>query len=166
MSFDMFLKLEDQKGMVKGESQDDKHKDEIDVLAWGWSMSQSGNTHFGGGSGAGKVSIADISITKWVDKATPNLMKGCSSGTHYKQGILTVRKAGGEKPLDYLVITIKDIIITNLSTGASGGEDRLTENFSLNFAEVKLEYQPQKTDGTADGGKIPWAMDIAANKQL
>jgi type VI secretion system secreted protein Hcp len=162
MAVDMFLKLDG----VKGEAQDDKHKEEMDVLAWSWGMSQSGTMHTGGGGGGGKVAIQDVSITKWIDKASPVLMKYCSSGEQFKEGVLTVRKAGGKEPLEYLVITMKDIIVTSISTGGSGGEDRLTENVSLNFAEVKTEYQPQKPDGTADGGKIPWGMDIAANKQL
>jgi len=29
-------------GTIKGESQDAKHKDEIDVLSWSWGVSQSG----------------------------------------------------------------------------------------------------------------------------
>ena len=41
MAVDMYLKLNG----IDGESADDKHKKEIDVLAWSWSMSQSGTTH-------------------------------------------------------------------------------------------------------------------------
>ncbi len=48
---------------------------------------------------------------------------------------------------------MKDVIVTSVSTGGSGGEDRLTENCSLNFSQYKVEYQPQP-DGSADGGKI------------
>jgi len=32
----MFIKIDD----VKGESQDTKHKEEIDVLAWSWGLTQ------------------------------------------------------------------------------------------------------------------------------
>ena len=39
-------------------------------------------------------------------------------------------------------------MITSYSTGGSGGEDRLTENVTLNFAKVKVEY----TEQTATGG--------------
>ena len=46
MAVDMFLDI---KGEIKGESQDKTHKDEIDVLAWSWGMSQSGSFHVGGG---------------------------------------------------------------------------------------------------------------------
>lgn len=162
MAVDMFLKLTD----VKGEAQDKAHKEEIDVLAWSWGMSQSGTMHAGGGGGGGKVSVQDISITKWLDKSSPVLMQYCSLGKQFAEAVLTVRKAGGDSPLEYLIITMKDVIVTSLSTGGSGGEDRLTENASLNFSQYKVEYQPQKPDGTADGGKIPWEFDIAANAKV
>jgi type VI secretion system secreted protein Hcp len=54
-----------------------------------------------------------------------------------------VRKAGeGQKR--YIQITMKEVLVTSISTGGSGGEDRLTENVTLNFAEVKFSYAPQK----------------------
>lgn len=56
MALDMFIKIDG----IKGESTDDKHKDEIDVLSWSWGMSQSGTVHTTGGSGAGKVSFRCI----------------------------------------------------------------------------------------------------------
>jgi len=42
------------------------------------------------------------------------------------------------------------------------GEDRLTENVTLNFAKVNVDYTPQKADGSADTA-IPFGWDIAAN---
>jgi type VI secretion system secreted protein Hcp len=160
MAVDMFLKIDD----VKGESRDDKHKDEIDVLAWSWGLSQSGTTHMGPGGGAGKVSVQDLSITKYLDKASPPLILGTCGGKHYKQALLTVRKAG-EKPLEYLKITMKEVIISAVSVGGSGGEDRLTENVTLNFGEFKTEYTPQKADGTGEAA-VEAAFNIAKNVKL
>jgi type VI secretion system secreted protein Hcp len=57
-------------------------------------MSQSGTTHTGSGGGAGKVSVQDISVTKWVDKASPILIQKCAQGSHIDDGELVVRKAG------------------------------------------------------------------------
>jgi len=145
MAVDMFIKI----GDIKGESLDDKHKDEIDVLAWSWGMSNSGSAHVGGGAGAGKVNVQDLSFTKYLDKGTVPLELACCTGKHYDEAKLTVRKAG-EKPLEYLKITLKEVFITSVSTGGSGGEDRLTENVTLNFASFKTEYTPQKKDGTGD----------------
>ncbi|MBI5446077.1 MAG: type VI secretion system tube protein Hcp [Deltaproteobacteria bacterium] len=160
MAVDMFIKI----GDVKGESIDSTHKDEIDVLAWSWGMSQSGTTHMGGGGGAGKVSVQDLSVTKFVDKASPGLMLACSTGKHYPEALLTVRKAG-ESALEYIKLTMKEVIITSVSTGGSGGEDRLTENVSLNFAEYKVEYTPQKPDGSGDAA-IEAAFNIAQNVKI
>jgi type VI secretion system secreted protein Hcp len=160
MAVDMFLKCDG----LAGESQDDSHKGEIDVLAWSWGASNSGTTHTGGGGGAGKVSVQDISVTKYVDNASTDLLLACCNGKHYSEMILTVRKAG-ETPLEYIVMTMKDCLISSVSTGGSGGEDRLTENVSINFGSVEISYQEQKPDG-GGGAKKRFGWDIAANKKL
>ena len=160
MAVDMFLIIEDKK--VKGESRDKTHKDSIDIVAWSWGMSQSGSMHVGGGGGAGKVAVQDLSVTKYIDKSSADLQKACCGGTHFKNAKLIVRKAGGS-PLEYLIITMEGVLVTSVSTGGSGGEDRLTENVTLNFAKVKVQYQPQKEDGTKDGGVLEMGWDIAEN---
>jgi type VI secretion system secreted protein Hcp len=127
MAVDMFIKIEG----VKGESKDTKHKEEIDVLAWSWGASQSGSAHLGSGAGAGKVNVQDMSLTKYIDKSSADLMLACCNGKHFEKATLVVRKAG-EQPLEYLKVTMEDLIITSVQTGGSGGEDRLTENVTLN----------------------------------
>lgn len=158
MAVDMFLKLE---GTIKGESKDEAYKDDIDILAWSWGMSQSGSFHTGGGGGAGKVNVQDISITKYIDASSCNLMQFCSDGTHFKEGKLVVRKAG-KKPLEYYVIKMKDVLVTSISTGGSGGEDRLTENVTLNFAQCNVEYASQKEDGSGEPVKA-YTWNVEAN---
>ncbi|TFG36856.1 MAG: type VI secretion system tube protein Hcp [Desulfobacterales bacterium] len=160
MAIDMFLKC---KGL-EGEAQDKEHKDEIDVLDWSWGASNSGTSHVGGGGGAGKVNVQDLSVTKWVDKSSTALMLACCNGKHFPEMTLTVRKAG-ETALEYIVIIIKECLITSLSTGGSGGEDRLTENVSINFATVEVKYTPQKPDGSADAVKR-FGWDIAKNVKM
>ena len=158
MAVDMFLKLDG----IKGEAQDSKHKDEIDVLAWSWGVSQSGTMHTGGGGGSGKASFQDISFTKYVDLASPNLFKLCATGEHIKQANLVVRKAGKEQQ-EYLKFILTDCLVSSVSTGGSGGEDRLTENISINFAKVRMEYYPQNKDGSL-GGVMPFTYNIEKNK--
>ncbi|MBN7821653.1 type VI secretion system tube protein Hcp [Bowmanella sp. Y26] len=147
MAVDMFIKIEG----IEGESKDKAHSKEIDVLAWSWGMSQSGSMHIGGGGGAGKVSVQDLSFTHWFDKSSNNLMLYCANGKHIPTATLVVRKAG-ENPLEYIKITMTDVLVTSVSTGGSGGEDRLTENVSLNFAKVKVEYKEQSKDGSGVAG--------------
>src|SRR5688572_5327714 len=117
MAVDMFLKI----GDIKGESLDHKDKESIDVLSWSWGMTQSATSHQGPGGGGGKVSIQDITVTKYIDAATPNLMKFCCNGKPFKDATLTVRKAGGKAPVEYVVIKLADVIIAAVNTGGSGG---------------------------------------------
>ncbi len=159
MAVDMFLKLSNG---LDGEARDKARKNQIDVLAWSWGMSQSGTTHVGGGGGAGKASFQDISVTKWVDKVSAKLMQACAKGTHIDDGELVVRKAG-DNPLEYIKIEIEDILVTSVSTGGSGGEDRLTENVSLNFAKFKVSYQEQDDKGAKKGGAVEFGWNIAEN---
>ena len=158
MAVDMFIKI----GDLKGESKDSKHGGEIDVLAWSWGLSNSGDTHTGGGGGAGKVNVQDFSFTKYMDKCTPNLIQYGCSGKHFESAELVVRKAG-DTPLEYWKMTFTDVLITSVSTGGSGGEDKLTENVTLNFAKFAVKYQPQAKDGGPDGGEIEASWDIAGN---
>ena len=160
MAVDMFLKLDG----IKGEAQDAKHKEEIDVLAWSWGAAQSGTTHMGSGSGSGKVSVQDISVTKYVDKSSGTLLQHCCTGKHISKGELIVRKAG-DKPLEYIKIEMKDIIVAHVSGGGSGGEDRLTENVALNFGEFKYIYTTQAKDGSA-GPKVEFGWSISKNDKV
>jgi type VI secretion system secreted protein Hcp len=159
MAVDMFMELD----KINGESKDKVYgpKKAIDVLAWSWGMSQSGSFHAGGGGGAGKANFQDISFTKWVDNSTPTLMQMVATGKHIASGTLTVRKAG-TTPLEYIKIKLTEVMVTSLSTGGSGGEDRLTENVTLNFAKVEFDYTPQKEDGSG-GTMVPFKFDIAGN---
>jgi type VI secretion system secreted protein Hcp len=160
MAVDMFMQIEN----IPGEAQDKDHTNQIDVLAWSWGLSNSGSMATGGGGGSGQSSANDFSFTKWVDKASPELMKACAFGTHIPKGQLTVRKAGGTKPLDYLVIKFEEFLVTSVSTGGSGGEDRLTENVSINFRTIDLVYQTQKQDGSADA-QFPFKFNFATHAE-
>ena len=159
MALDMFLNIE---GEIAGESKDGTHRGEIDVLAWSWGISNAGSFHLGGGGGSGKANFQDISITKWVDLSSPILGLYCASGDHFPEATLTVRKAG-KKPLEYMIIKMEKVLVTSVATGGSGGEDRLTENVTLNFEQVEVKYTEQTATGDAGTIKeLKW--NIGANE--
>ena len=162
MALDMFLNMGDTiKGETKDKAQSKKH--DIDILSWSWGMTQSGTMHSGGGGGSGKASFQDISVTKYIDTATNGLMMALAKGSHIKECVLLARKAGAGQET-YIKITMKDVIVTSISTGGSGGQDRLTENVSLNFASVDFEYTPQTEKGTM-GAAQSFKWDIEKNSQ-
>jgi type VI secretion system secreted protein Hcp len=159
MASDIFAKL----GDIKGESLDDKHKDEIEVLSFSWGVTNAGSMAAGSGGGEGKSTFHDLSFVHKVDKASPVLMQACANGTHLKEATLTNRKAGKGQQ-EFLVIKMNDVIITGVSHGGGGGADGLTENISMAFAKVAVEYKPQKADGSLDAG-IHFKYDLKAQKE-
>ncbi len=157
MASDIFAKL----GDIKGESQDDKHKDEIEVLSFSWGVASSGGTT-GGGGGAGKATFQDLSIIHRIDKASPLLLKACATGAHIKDAIITHRKAGKGQQ-EYLIVKLNDVIITGVSHSGADGQP-YSESVSLAFAKVDFEYKPQKPDGSLDTG-IHFKYDLKTNKE-
>jgi type VI secretion system secreted protein Hcp len=157
MASDIFAKL----GDIKGESLDDKHKNEIEVLSFSWGVTNAGSMASGGGAGAGKATFQDLSIVHRIDKATPALMQACATGTHLKEAIITHRKAGKGQH-EYLIVKMNDVLITSVIHGGATGEPA-SESVTLVFAKVALEYKPQKADGSLDAG-IHFKYDLKANK--
>jgi len=152
---DMFLKLD---GVV-GESQDAKHKGEIDVLAWSWGESEgTARTRHGVLAAA---CIQDLSLTKFIDSSSPALIMNTMTGQTAPTAVLVVRKAGGAQ-IEYLRLTMKNVTISSYQTGGSGGEDRLTENVVLHFDSMQGQYQQQKPDGSVGS---PITFDISENSR-
>jgi type VI secretion system secreted protein Hcp len=158
MASDIFAKI----GDIKGESLDDKHKDEIEVLSYSWGLNNAGSMAHGSGGGEGKASFHDISFTHRVDKASPVLMQACATGTHLKEATITHRKAGKGQQ-EYFVVKLTDVLVTSVQEGGAGN-DGITEQVSLAFAKVDMQYKPQKADGSLDAG-IHFKYDLKAQKE-
>jgi type VI secretion system secreted protein Hcp len=151
---DFFLKIDG----IPGESQDAKHKDEIQVDSWSLSERQSGTMADGGGGGAGKVKMNDVSFSEKLSKASPKLWLVCATGEHIKKAVLTARKAGKDQH-DYLTITLTDLLISSYQTGGSGSAKVPIESITLNFAAIQFEYKEQKADGKV-GASVRTAYDL------
>jgi type VI secretion system secreted protein Hcp len=144
---DYFLKIDG----IEGESQDTKHKNEIDIDSFSWGATQSGTAAGGGGAGGGKVSMQDFHIVTHVQKSSSKLMVACATGEHIKKAVLTVRKAGKEQQ-EYLVITFTDLLVSSYQLGGSNASELIpSEQISFNFSQVEFQYKEQKSDGTLGG---------------
>lgn len=158
---DYFLKIEG----IPGESQDSKHKGEIDIESFSWGATQSGAHAAGGGGGAGKVSMQDFHFVMKINKASPKLFLACANGEHIKKATLVCRKAGKEQQ-EFMTVTMSDLLVSSFQTGGSGHGDILpTDQISLNFAKIEFEYKEQKPDGTL-GGAVKAGYDLKQNKAV
>jgi type VI secretion system secreted protein Hcp len=159
MAQDIFLKING----IDGESQDSFHKNEIEVTNWGWRISQASNMHAGSGGGAGKATVDDLAFEHYLDRASPNLMKYCLTGKHINEATLVARKAGGN-PLEYMKITMTDVIVTLVQPSGSSSDERMREQVHISFSKVKQEYVVQNAQG-GSGGAVTASYDIKGNKE-
>jgi len=145
---DYFLKIDG----IQGDSRDNRHKAEIDIESFSWAETQSGTFAGGGGVGAGKVSVQDFHFTMPVNKASPALFLACAQGDHIKNAILTCRKAGRE---EFMKITMNDVLVSSFQIGGVGGVVP-TDQISLNFTKIEIEYEEQDATGKLVGSIKKW----------
>ncbi|HLJ86711.1 MAG TPA: type VI secretion system tube protein Hcp [Candidatus Angelobacter sp.] len=156
---DYFLKLDG----IEGESLDSKHKNTIELMSWSFGANQSGSAHSGGGAGVGKVHLQDFHVVKSVDKASPKLLLACANGEHIKQATLIARKAGKEQQ-EYLKIVLSDVLVSSYNNSGNG-TILPTEEVSLHYGKIEVEYKEQKTDGSL-GGVIKAGWNAKENKAV
>lgn len=135
---DTFAKI----GDIKGETLDGVHKGESDVLSWSF------------GTAATKRNAPcsfEMSITKRLDAASPLLMMGVAQGTIYPTATLKARKPGDN--LDYLVITMNEVLVTQVQPSGGGGGD-IVESVSLAYSSATIVYKPQDPLTGAYGADI------------
>ena len=86
MASDMFLKVDG----IDGESSDDKHSGEIEVLSYSWGVRQqrSGSASSAGNLSTGRADFQDFSIVKAIDKDLRVTDNGDGSYTARKFAVL------------------------------------------------------------------------------
>jgi type VI secretion system secreted protein Hcp len=161
MATDYLLEIEG----IKGESQDDKHKEKIEIHSFSWGVSNSSNVGVGTGGGTGKAMFSDLSFNKQMDKASPLLYHAAATGEHIKKAVLIARKAGGKAgQIEYMTITLTDVMVSSYQMGGHSGDNSIPlDSVSLRATDIKVEYKPQKADGSLEGA-VTKSYNIAKNK--
>jgi len=153
-AIDMFLKIDG----IEGESTDEAHRGEIDVLQWSWGLSQSSPSH-GGGQGSSKVNIQEMSITKSTDTTTSDLMQSCCTGNSIGDVTLEICSSVGAK-ICYFKMEMESVLISSMSIGGNHEEEVLSETITLNFDKVEFTYIPHDLDtGMQTGEELKWNIE-------
>lgn len=159
---DAFVKIDG----IESESEDSKHKNEVEILGWRGRVTQPGSAQHGGGAGAGRSVHHGFKFVKLVDKATPKLLAACATGEHIKKAEFAFRKAGKEQQ-EYCKITFSDVILSHFRFFHKG--DPITslprDGFELSYGKIEMEYKEQKADGTL-GGAVKGGYDVKARKEV
>jgi type VI secretion system secreted protein Hcp len=164
MAFDAFLKIDG----IPGESTDDKHKDWIEVLSYSSGITRPTSAPAGtaGGSTAERVHFQDFFIVKALDKASPKIALACADGTHIKEVILELCRAGGDK-VKYMEYKLSNCMFTSYRPGGSvkGTETLPLEEISFNYGKIQWTYTQVRADGSA-GEQVTAGWDLEANKKV
>ncbi len=155
MTIELFLKLDG----IKGESLDKAHKDEIEVLSYSWGESNPAAP--GGSGGGGKVTMQDFNFVMHVNQASPKLFLACATGAHIKNAILTVRRSGAS-PFEFLKWTLTDLLVTSYLEAGTRGDAPPTDQISLHFGKIEVEYRTQSANGAA-GATVKSGWNVLRN---
>lgn len=158
---DTFLKI----GDIKGESQDPRHLDEINVLAWSWGVSNPVDTDLGSPGVGGTPSFSDIKIIKGFDSASARIILAVAQGHKINEAIISVDRRGPAGLEEYLVITLTDVFISKIANGGKKSEDNVSETLTLDFAKIEMLYQEFDASGNAVGAPIKFSYDVVAGKE-
>lgn len=159
---DMFLRIEgSRQGLVRGESLDQSHLGEIDVMSWSWGMDSPGDAF---GLPTGRTNMELLRVSKRVDSATTALMSALRNNEVIRKAVLTVRKAGDEA-LAYLTITVENARLVHQRVMGGEGADSsiLSEELALSFQKVTVEYVPQVRTG---GGRGTNSFETTINEKI
>jgi type VI secretion system secreted protein Hcp len=147
---DFFLKVDSEKGgVIKGESQDHEHKEEIDVIGWSWALAAPTSA---AGNRKGKAATQHLVVRKRADSASTALMGAVARNDKLKTAVLTARRAGKGQQ-NFLKITLRNAFVTSFEVEGAGGSEGggTVERLKFAFERITVEYVPQGADGQPRG---------------
>lgn len=161
MAIDVYLHIDG----IKGESQDDRHKDWIECVSVNWGITQprSATASTSGGHTAERAEVEEVTFSKLADLASPILMQYCAMGRTIPKARFEFMRADGQgMPIKYFEIELDNVLIGAIHPGIEAG-GFLGEHVSLKFSKTKWRYTQQKIGGSA-GGSTVGGWDLATNR--
>jgi type VI secretion system secreted protein Hcp len=172
---DYFIKID----QIPGESTDEKHKDEIEVLSYGFGMhhGDAGSSSTAGARTAGRVAHKPFRFSKVTDKASAKLLEKCCNGTHIPKAVFTAHRATDQKQ-KYLQIDFTDLIVSSWESahsetsergaGAEAGSGVMLqeESVELNYGSIKYTYTATDHKTGKPAGDVVAGWDLIGNKKI
>lgn len=143
----MFLKFHD----IEGESLDADHPGEIEIKSWTWGARAVVKWELNQGGQCTFSTYDAIELTKNVDKASLMLQRCCLTGKHIRHATISCRKLDGDQKVEYLILKLKDVMVSKVGWTGGGGEEFTGEGVTLSCAEFEMDYKLQKDTGDKGG---------------
>jgi type VI secretion system secreted protein Hcp len=161
MAISMFLRIEG----IKGESRDERHRDEIEVLSFQWGESSPASQTQGPGGGAGKVEMSAFHLSAASSQASPVLFLACASGRHFKEAVLSLARPVGGRGQDFMVWKLQSVLVSAYRTGGGQADSGPMDEFELSFEQIEVQYQPLDEAGRP-GPEVKAGWDLKSNRPV
>lgn len=158
---EVFLRLDG----IKGESQNPKFKDYIDVLSYTQSFRNTNTHSTGGGGGNGKVQCGSITVLKNIDLSSPELIAMVTTGLHIKRATLVFTSTTDRGVATYYRVTLTDVLVTEVDQTDNPDAGKIVEKIILDAATYRFEYRPQTAQGTS-GPVVDFGFDCMRNREF
>jgi len=157
---DIFLKVD----TIPGESTDDAHPDEIEVITYSHAIANP--SALAGGS-RGSSYHADFTVVKAIDKASPKLAVAVCGGTHISEIVVAVCRAGGDK-VQVMEYRMEDVTVSSVRTvGYVEGISPLPlEEVTFKYNRITWIYTQQRRADGSGGGNVVAGWDLELNTKI
>ncbi|ECC1661576.1 Hcp1 family type VI secretion system effector [Salmonella enterica subsp. salamae] len=156
----IFLKLDN----IKGESQAEGFEDQIEIMSYSHNVAmQVSNDVSLAERTSGRAHVGEMSLTKFVDLATPVLNEYCCSGRIIRKAVLTLCRNDDGKMRSFIVYNLSNVLISHLSvSGGTGGKP--VETMSLNFTKIEWQITAGQSEGAQQESRSS-VWDLAMNQK-
>jgi type VI secretion system secreted protein Hcp len=134
----IYLKVADIEGDVTAK----EHEGKIECSSMQWGVGRGITTSTGSSQEreSSAPSVSEVTITKAMDKCTPQLFKEACVGKS-KEVTIDLIQTGGTQLDTYMSYTLHNSLISGYSVSANS-EGRPEESVSFNFTKVEMKYTP------------------------
>lgn len=145
---------------VKGECSVPGYKGKVELLSFshGVAMRIAGDI---GNSGrtSGKPNHQDMTVTKYLDAATPVLNEACCIGKAFPRVDIIIGRDDGGEVVELMRYTMTNALISSISVSGGGG-DKPVETVTLNYNHITWKFTAQKPE-VGKNGVVEGTWDLA-----
>jgi type VI secretion system secreted protein Hcp len=132
------------------------YEGQIELMSFSHGLSHPPSTTDGV---SGKLSVAEITVTKTTDRASPRLIEAAIIGRVFAKARITFASSGEGKLVAYLEVDLSNARVTSVAT--SSGGDRPVEQLSLACEQIRWTFVDP---GTREAVTFGW--DLLNQKAL
>ncbi len=133
---------------ITAETEQTGHEGSVAAFSVQWGVGRGISANLGSAARETSLpSFSEVVFTKAFDSSSNDLALAACKGKPMDEVTITFRKDTGDDPIDYLIYTLTDVLISGYSV--SSGGDTPTESVSLNFTKIHSIYTKQANDHSA-----------------